>query len=86
MASLDEFTVEAASAAVVSVYHEAATLFKQCKEKRIESNWPGPSKLLEDSLRHGPEAIQAQTKLGVDRFGTDFRRGDGKSSISLQAQ
>lgn len=80
MPEVNSYPVASAVAAILSVYRDCEDLFFRIKRKRANSNWPGPSKSLEDSLKLAGQEIREQQKLGIDRFGDDFHIGDGECS------
>jgi hypothetical protein len=75
--------IVACVAAVVSAYKDGAQIVQKIKDKRRRTKADPPSKYLEESLDLGATAVEQTHNAGVDRFGTAFKEGDGKSSSTV---
>ena len=79
MSGLEILAVVACVAAVVSAFNDGNAIVKSIKAKRNLKKASLPSNDLADSLERGPPAVEAEKKLGIDRFGKIFAQGDRMS-------
>ncbi|KAL8734795.1 MAG: hypothetical protein Q9181_003039 [Wetmoreana brouardii] len=69
-------------AAVVSAYHDGRAIVDKIKQKRLARQAPPPTRLLEESLAKGPQAVEDAKANGIERFGS--RYGDKIAVDSLK--
>jgi len=72
-----------AVAALITAYKDAGSIVENIKERRKARGALPPSVALEQSIHEGHQEIEKIASQGVQRFGTDFEQGDGKSSPKL---
>ncbi|KAL8869377.1 MAG: hypothetical protein Q9174_004315 [Haloplaca sp. 1 TL-2023] len=71
-------------AAVVSAYKDGGILVDKIKQRRLAKQAPPPTRLLEESLARGPQAVEEAKTNGIDRFGNRYAAGDKIALDSLK--
>ncbi|KAL8971132.1 MAG: hypothetical protein Q9183_001201 [Haloplaca sp. 2 TL-2023] len=71
-------------AAVVSAYKDGGILVDKIKQRRLARQAPPPTRLLEESLARGPQAVEEAKADGIDRFGPRYAAGDKVALDSLK--
>ncbi|KAL8703581.1 MAG: hypothetical protein Q9201_003254 [Fulgogasparrea decipioides] len=71
-------------AAVVSAYHDGGAIVDKIKQKRLARKAPPPTRLLEESLAKGPQAVEDAKANGIERFGSRYAVGDKIALDSLK--
>ena len=71
-------------AAVVSAYKDGGILVDKIKQRRLARQAPPPTRLLEESLARGPQAVEEAQANGIDRFGSRYKAGDKVALDSLK--
>ncbi|KAK5173063.1 uncharacterized protein LTR77_003185 [Saxophila tyrrhenica] len=84
--SIGEGVVDTKScvAAIISAYHDGATMVQRIKAKRARDHVAPPPRVLEESIDQAPDEIQRGVKKGAALVGEIFERGDQDAITALQ--